>query len=198
MCILRWCIFLFIWNVRKSCIDISLCEGDDIGESICIVCYDMVGEYTCCCGLLVCAYMMKMMNWCECINASIGVKLVSCLCEHMHCCWVICSCIHNFGDDGFYIHYFGDDGFLYPILGMMMLCWHLRRRPIFWWDRYRMHIDVVSRIISCRVMSPSCEYIWMVDELCHNWMCDLVKFSECCDYVDWCICALEDFVDVCE
>ncbi|AES97810.1 hypothetical protein MTR_5g060360 [Medicago truncatula] len=30
----------------------KLREGDDIGESIYIVCYDMVGEYICCCELL--------------------------------------------------------------------------------------------------------------------------------------------------
>jgi hypothetical protein len=44
---------------------------------------------------------------------------------------------------------------------------------------------------------------WLVDELCHIWICDLVncalvKFGECCDYVDCCICALVDFVDGCE
>jgi hypothetical protein len=26
----------------------------------------------------------------------------------------------------------------------------------------------------------------------------LVKFGECCDCVDWCICTLVDFVDGCE
>ena len=26
----------------------------------------------------------------------------------------------------------------------------------------------------------------------------MVKFGECCDYVDWCICILVDFVDGCE
>jgi len=24
------------------------------------------------------------------------------------------------------------------------------------------------------------------------------KFGECCDYLDWCICTLVDFVDDCE
>jgi len=28
-----------------------------------------------------------------------------------------------------------------------------------------------------------------------TWFSELEKFGECCDYVDWCICTLVDFVD---
>jgi len=43
----------------------------------------------------------------------------------------------------------------------------------------------------------------MIGESCHNCICDFVdcaltKFGECCDYVDWCICAMVDFVGDCE
>jgi len=55
------------------------------------------------------------------------------LCEHMHCCWVICSYI----DDGFYIH-IGDD---YDIF---VASWGDDLGD----DWYHMHIGVVSKRIS--------------------------------------------------
>jgi hypothetical protein len=53
-----------------------------------------------------------------CIYTNIGDVEVNCLCEHMHCSWVICSCIHDWW---WWI--------LYPIEVIMMFLLHRRWRP---------------------------------------------------------------------
>jgi len=59
----------------------------------------------------------------------------------------------------------------------------LRWRPCWW--RYRMNLKE----------SRTLHAFWVVDESCHNWICDLVNLciGEWCDYVDWCICTLVNF-----
>ena len=57
----------------------------------------------------------------DCICTSIGDVEVNCLCEHMHCSWVICSCIHDWW---WWI--------LYPIEVITMFLLHRRWRP--WGD----------------------------------------------------------------
>jgi len=94
------------------------------------------------------SYMLDVEVECSDCMYNIGELLTTICCEHMHCCWVICSCIHDWwwriyihiGDDYVvFVASWGDD------LGN---------------DWYHMHIEVVSRRIAYFDMGPNCLCVW--------------------------------------
>jgi len=114
------------------------------------------------------------------------------LCEHVHCCWVICSCIHNMlvANNMYSIIRVDYSGW------NMMCLLHLgvTTSELTW---YHMHLEesrTLHAFIIWRVVS------WMnmwLDVLCLVMLgecCDYMSFVECCDYVTWDDCYKCGFV----
>jgi len=108
------------------------------------------------------AKWMVMMWWIVCVNI----------------CIVVESYVHASMTDGdrFYIQL----RWLWCAVGIMG--W----RPKCCWWRYRMHLEVVSRNISCCGMSPSCYnnwcsvWMWLIDYM-------LVTLRTCVWFIEWCL-----------
>jgi len=157
--ILVWSISSFTWNMRNRMLFLNYIMKLMMMNTCMLIDCAIVGEYVYVKFVEDCIYNMWMVMtwWTVCVNI----------------CIVVESYVHAFMTDGdrLYIQL----RWLWCVVGIMG--WRPRR---CWW-RYRMHLEVVSRNISCRGMSPCCYNNW-----CSIWMW-LIDWLHVADVVNLCV-----------